>query len=192
MTSFPSATDLETALQRLGVLTGSLPSALTNVTDAAVQQWLHDTNIRYWLATDRTDRFPIEQGLIIPHSPIITITSITVDDTLLIENDDYVLHPVNASPARYLVFNRWQGNAMIEAKFGWSLTDPVPAAVWYAVLDLSCRIAINQLSMQSPGSVTRIRQGEVDISYMDTQTWNDAVTQRYNQVVNQYRLQRFL
>lgn len=190
MTTFPTASDLELALQRLHILSGALPAQLTNLVDAAIQEWLHDTDVRYWLKTSRSDRFPIENGLIVPHSPIISLTSIVVAGATLIPDVDYVLHPLDVVPARYIVVNRWSGNAVVNAEFGWSPIDPVPADVWYAVLNKACLLAVSLLNTQSPGSVTRIRQGDVDVTYSDAETWSQSVAAQYNKVAMKYRLWR--
>lgn len=192
MTSFPTAADLETALQRLGVLTGALPSALANLTNVAVRQWLTDVDIRYWLSTDEIARAEIQAGLLIPHSPIIAINSITsIDGRTFTAGDtsDYVTLPRDRTPIRYLRFRTvWSGTVDLNAKFGWSLTDPVPDDVWHAVLLSAVKLAVNELKIEPAGSITAVRQGDVSLQYSDSESWHAVIDRNYKTTVDRYRL----
>lgn len=173
MSEFPTDAEIELHLQELGLLTGSLPTALAGISEVAVAQWLRDTGYSVWLPTEQTHEYEIRQGLIVPSSGIIELVSLTVDGSVL-DPYQFRLHPVNrvglGIPAQWIELkNTYVGDATIEAVYGWSDApgQEVPADAWQAVLLLACYLASSNLaeSTATAGSLSSVQQGDVRYSF---------------------------
>lgn len=199
MSDFPTDSDVEQHLQELGLLTGSLPTALTGVAEQATVQWLRDVGYSVWLPTLQTHEYEVRNGLIVPSSGIIALVSVEVNGSLL-SADQYRLQPRNFSglgiPVQWLqVLSHYSGDATVEAVFGWSNVSgsEVPVDVWQAVLLLACYLASSNLaeSTATAGSLSSVQQGDVRYSFAienalsRQQGWRQAYTwtvQRYRRL----------
>lgn len=194
MSEFPKLSEIEARLQSLGLLTGTLPATMQWIEAAVVRMWEQETGYQPWLATRETRTFPIEQGLVYPKSGMIIIHSVAIDSQSLTLNNDYVAHPINASPHQWLNMRRRTGDVEIDATWGYSATNPVPEDVWGAVLANACLLAIPNLQPAPTGGLTRIKQGDVEYSYINNEQESKIAMLKtfYTQILMRYRRLRGL
>lgn len=171
MSDFPTLLDIESHLQTVGALVGSLPSTLSGIADAAVLLWERDTGYLGWLPESKTYTLPVKQHFVVPPSGIITLASISYQ-THVLSSAEYQLLPVDynalRTPAQLIrIPNHYYGEVEVEALYGWSNNsgEQVPADVWHAVLLSGCLLVSSSLTDALAGPITGVRQG--DVSY----TW---------------------
>lgn len=189
-TAWLTTTELNTALTAAGL---TLPAWITaqEVIDLAVQRWEEATGYSPWLAegSDSTSIYsPTGTDIITLRNPYISITSVTIDGSLL-SSDFWDLGPDSGSPYDYLdIGTVTLGNPTtisIVGKKGWSAT--IPIDVWIAVFQEALDIAKEYIASASgagelDGNIKKIKQATVEIEYFSKETRNFSTS-----LISKYR-----
>lgn len=211
---YPTAEDLQAFAMNAGVISAGADLALDygRVLSSVIAEFETDTGYVPFLATTQTRMydFPYPDGTILDlRCGLLSVTSVTISGTTLTNGVEYNLYPLNAplngKPYTWLEFvgHRrqvlpWSVPATIgvTGSFGYAAT--CPEDVKHAILCKACSDLAAIKSGAATGTVTSIKQDDVQINYQGNNNPTGLTPQQlqleeaYTDVVTRYRRMRLL
>jgi hypothetical protein len=187
MSDFPTASDLQSLLTRLGV-SGTTAAERQRYLDAAIDALQTLARCRPWVPTRLIQRYHGEHLRLLSRFPAYLLPSEAVKiavNGIELSSSDYIIHPDSWGRASWVQLKRpASGEVSIDAMFGFAPNGDnlVPEDVWHAVLLDAAAYALREYRPTPPDQlIESLKQGDLQIKYAQGQYQSplESVARRY-------------